>query len=448
MPAWVVDYVLLHELAHLLETGHTPTFWRLVERYPRAERARGFLEGMALASGLEASTASRARASSTSSRSDGSSLGSSDAGHHATSSDSVADRDLRAGRRHGEEPYVEVARDGEVAAERHLVGVELQRVRVQLEGRHARLLGGLPERGGRQPGVLRLEVTPEVEPAVGLGVQGEQHAVTDGVEDQRATGEVTRDAAPAGAVGVDLQVLDVLPAEGGRAGVGGTHDRRTARASRCWAGRVTPAGSALLAALVLGVAGLAGLVVPVLLGRPAVQQLGERRVEVVAELAARVELGLLAEAQRVVEVGRGRQQVGVRPDRVAAPAPLRLAERCPTAPTASRSRRGRSSSPTSAANVGLGGPAGGAAAADGLLQLRGARHPTCGGLADDLVDPALDERERGLEPDERGLLGRASSRGSNSPLVERLLQRGGVRSGRSPAIGSSMREMSIVVPRP
>jgi predicted metal-dependent hydrolase len=54
MPAWVVDYVLLHELAHLLETGHTPTFWRLVERYPRAERARGFLEGMALASGLEA----------------------------------------------------------------------------------------------------------------------------------------------------------------------------------------------------------------------------------------------------------------------------------------------------------------------------------------------------------------------------------------------------------
>ena len=54
MPGWVVDYVLLHELAHLLEAGHTPTFWRLVERYPRAERARGFLEGVALASGQEA----------------------------------------------------------------------------------------------------------------------------------------------------------------------------------------------------------------------------------------------------------------------------------------------------------------------------------------------------------------------------------------------------------
>jgi predicted metal-dependent hydrolase len=53
MPAWVVDYVLVHELAHLLETGHTATFWRLVERYPKAERARGFLEGVALASGLE-----------------------------------------------------------------------------------------------------------------------------------------------------------------------------------------------------------------------------------------------------------------------------------------------------------------------------------------------------------------------------------------------------------
>jgi len=54
MPTWVVDYVLLRELAHLLESGHTPTFWRLLERYPKAERARGFLEGVALASGLEA----------------------------------------------------------------------------------------------------------------------------------------------------------------------------------------------------------------------------------------------------------------------------------------------------------------------------------------------------------------------------------------------------------
>ncbi len=56
MPSWVIDYVLVHELAHLIETGHTPEFWGWVDRYPRAERAKGFLEGVAAASqlGIEA----------------------------------------------------------------------------------------------------------------------------------------------------------------------------------------------------------------------------------------------------------------------------------------------------------------------------------------------------------------------------------------------------------
>jgi predicted metal-dependent hydrolase len=56
MPAWVIDYVLVHELAHLIESGHTPTFWSWVDRYPKAERAKGFLEGVAAASqlGIEA----------------------------------------------------------------------------------------------------------------------------------------------------------------------------------------------------------------------------------------------------------------------------------------------------------------------------------------------------------------------------------------------------------
>ncbi len=46
MPEYVVDYVLVHELVHLIEPGHDERFWALVARYPRAERARGFLEGI------------------------------------------------------------------------------------------------------------------------------------------------------------------------------------------------------------------------------------------------------------------------------------------------------------------------------------------------------------------------------------------------------------------
>jgi predicted metal-dependent hydrolase len=47
MPGWVVDYVLLHEVTHLLVPGHGPSFWKLVNRYPKTERARGYLEGVA-----------------------------------------------------------------------------------------------------------------------------------------------------------------------------------------------------------------------------------------------------------------------------------------------------------------------------------------------------------------------------------------------------------------
>lgn len=42
-PNWVLDYVIVHELCHMEVDGHTHEFWDLVNRYPKAERAIGYL---------------------------------------------------------------------------------------------------------------------------------------------------------------------------------------------------------------------------------------------------------------------------------------------------------------------------------------------------------------------------------------------------------------------
>jgi predicted metal-dependent hydrolase len=50
-PAYVLDYVIAHELVHRKYPNHSPEFWDYLAQYPHTARARGFIEGMTYAEG-------------------------------------------------------------------------------------------------------------------------------------------------------------------------------------------------------------------------------------------------------------------------------------------------------------------------------------------------------------------------------------------------------------
>lgn len=52
LPDWVLDHLLMHELAHLVHSDHGAEFHELENRYPFTERAKGYLLALdAMASG-------------------------------------------------------------------------------------------------------------------------------------------------------------------------------------------------------------------------------------------------------------------------------------------------------------------------------------------------------------------------------------------------------------
>jgi predicted metal-dependent hydrolase len=56
LPDWVVDYLLVHELAHLVHSDHGAGFQELENRYSLAERAKGYLlalDAIAAGDGVE-----------------------------------------------------------------------------------------------------------------------------------------------------------------------------------------------------------------------------------------------------------------------------------------------------------------------------------------------------------------------------------------------------------
>jgi len=46
-PPWVIEYVVAHEMVHRKFPNHSKEFWAYLNRYPKVERARGFIQGAA-----------------------------------------------------------------------------------------------------------------------------------------------------------------------------------------------------------------------------------------------------------------------------------------------------------------------------------------------------------------------------------------------------------------
>lgn len=48
LPSWVLDAVIIHELAHLVHPNHSKEFHALVKRYPKSDEASTFLDGYSI----------------------------------------------------------------------------------------------------------------------------------------------------------------------------------------------------------------------------------------------------------------------------------------------------------------------------------------------------------------------------------------------------------------